>query len=177
VIDGCKIAGFCYGKTIESNLEMNMAKTIDYSRLRRLLKIYLAVQVGLVLLLLFMAVNFQSALQSEGRPQRFLHSVVATLVIQMALFFPMKKLAGKEADREIESCAPDLDGDKLKSLRNRRMYADVLKMAVIIFFVTFILKAPNDRFVLSLVYFSFILTVLSYYQCVSFAIKRAIPKA
>ncbi len=149
-----------------------MAKTIDYSRLRRLLKIYLAVQIGLVLLLIYMAVIFQSGLQ-----QRFIKSVVVTLVVQMALFYPLSKLAGKEAAREIEACATDLDGDKLKSLRNRRLFADVLKMAVIIFFVTFILRAPNNIFIISTLYFSFILTVLSYFQCVSFALKRAIPKS
>jgi len=149
-----------------------MTHTADYSRLRRLLKIYLAVQVGLVLLLIYMAVIMQTGLQ-----ERFIRSVAVTLVIQMAIFFPMKKLALKEADREIEACAPDLDGDKLKALRYRRMFADVIKMAVIIFFVTFILKAPNNLFILSIVYFSFILTVLSYFQCVSFALRRALPKS
>ncbi len=148
-----------------------MTKGTDYSRLRKLLKIYLAVQIGLVLLLIYMAVILQSGLQ-----QRFIRSIAVTLVVQIAIFFPMKKLAGKEANREIEACEPDLDGDKLKSLRNRRMFADVVKMAVIIFFVTFILKAPNNIFILSILYFSFILTVLSYFQCVSFALRQAMPK-
>ncbi|TWJ33123.1 hypothetical protein [Geobacter argillaceus] len=149
-----------------------MSTSFDFKRLRRFITIYAAVQVVLVLLLVYMAVNFQAGLQAEGRPQRFLHSVVATLVFQLMLFYPIRKFAASEATREVEACATNLDPDTLKKMRTRRTIGDVVKCGAFIFFVTFILKAPQDRFVLSIIFFTFILTFLSYFQCFNFAAKR-----
>ncbi|GFE57183.1 hypothetical protein [Geobacter sp. AOG1] len=149
-----------------------MAKSFDFKRLRRLTTIYLVVQVFLVILLVYMAMNFQTILQAEGRPQRFLHSVVVTLLIQLALFYPLNKLAGRDAEREVDSCADGLSVEELKVLRTKRIIGESIKTAVFIFFITFIFKAPQDRFILSVIYFSFILTILSYFQCYNFAAKR-----
>jgi hypothetical protein len=152
-----------------------MAQISGYTRLRRMTKIYLAIQIFLVVLLVFMAMNFQVKMKAEGVSQRFLHSVVAALAIQLAMFYPIKKFAGNEAEREIESCTPGLDAAKLKSLRTRRMIADVAKMGVFVFFVTFVAKSPKVIFIQSLIFFSFILTFLSYFQCLSISLKRGIP--
>ncbi|GAM09218.1 hypothetical protein OR1_01492 [Geobacter sp. OR-1] len=152
-----------------------MAQTPDYKRLRRLTKIYLVIQLFLVALLVFMAVNFQVKMSAEGVSQKFMYSVVTALVIQMALFYPIKKFAGKEAEREIESCTPGLDAEKFKSLRTKRMIADVVKMGVFVFFLTFAAKAPKVLFIQSLTFLTFILTFLSYFQCLSISLKRAIP--
>lgn len=152
-----------------------MAQAPDYNRLRKMTKIYLVIQVFLVILLVFMALNFQVKMRAEGISSRFLHSVITALVIQMALFYPIKKFAGSEAEREIEACDPGLDKDKLKSLRTRRMIADVAKMGVFVFFVTFVARAPKVLFIQSLIFFSFILTFLSYFQCLTFALKKGIP--
>ncbi len=149
-----------------------MAKSFDFKRLRRLTTIYLVVQVFLVILLVYMAMNFQAGLQAEGRPQRFLHSVVVSLVIQLALFYPLNKFAGRQAEREVDSCASDLSEEEQKKLRSKRIIGDSIKTAIFIFFITFIFKAPQDRFVLSVIFFSFILTILSYVQCYNFAAKR-----
>jgi uncharacterized membrane protein YhaH (DUF805 family) len=149
-----------------------MAKSFDFKRLRRLTTIYLVVQVFLVILLVYMAMNFQTGLQAEGRPQRFLHSVVVTLIIQLALFYPLNKLAARDAAREVDSCAIGLSVEELKGLRTKRIIGESIKTAIFIFFITFILKAPQDRFILSVIFFSFILTILSYYQCYNFAAKR-----
>jgi hypothetical protein len=149
-----------------------MAKTFDFKKLRRVIMIYGVVQVFLIVLLIYMAVNFQSGLQAEGRPQRFLHSVVATLVIQLALFYPINRFAAREAEREVEACAAGLGAEELKAFRSKRMVGDVIKSAIFIFFITFIYKAPQDRFIISILYFSFILTFLSYFQCYNFAAKR-----
>ncbi len=149
-----------------------MAQKFDFKRLRRLITIYTVVQVFLVALLIYMAVNFQTGLQVEGRPQRFLHSVIVTLAIQLALFYPINKFAAREARREIDSSATNLTVEELKSLRNKRIFGDVVKTGIFIFFITFILRAPQDRFVLSIIFFSFILTTLSYFQCYNFAAKR-----
>lgn len=149
-----------------------MTKSFEFKRLRKLIMIYGVVQLFLLAILIYMAINFQAGLQAEGRPQRFLHSVVATLVIQLALFYPIRRLAAREADREIQACAVGLSAEELKALRSKRMLGDVIKTAVIIFFITFILRAPQDRFFLSILFFSFILTCLSYFQCYNFAAKQ-----
>ncbi|HEY6008708.1 MAG TPA: hypothetical protein VIU40_10335 [Geobacteraceae bacterium] len=145
-----------------------MTAALDFTRIRRLILIYAVVQVLLVLLLIYMAVNFQTRLSSD----RFLKSVVITLVVQLALFYPINKLAAREAGREVDSCAPGLTPEQLKGLRNKRLIGDSIKLAVIIFFITFIFKAPPHPFVMSTLYFTFILTILSYFQCFNFAARR-----
>ncbi len=152
--------------------EIFMTAAVDYAKVRRLILIYTVVQVVLVALLVVMAFKFQAGLQAEGRPQRFLHSVVAALVVQLAIFYPVNKFATKEAEREIAGCVPALTPEELKSQRTRRLSNDLIKMAVFIFFVTFIYKAPADRFILSFLFLSFILTFLSYFQCFTFAARR-----
>jgi hypothetical protein len=153
-----------------------MAEKFDFKKLRRLITIYAVVQVFLVALLIFMAVNFQAGLQAEGRPQRFLHGVIASLVIQLALFYPINRFATNEAKREVDSCATNLSTEEQKAVRNKRMIGDVIKTGVFIFFITFIYKAPKDRFVLSVIFFTFILTSLSYFQNYNFAAKRAMKE-
>jgi len=148
-----------------------MAKSYDFKKMRRLIKIQVAVQLFLLVLLVFMAVNFQGGLQAEGRPQRFLHSVITTLVIQLALFFPINKLAVWDAKRET-TAATDLSADEQKVLRRKRLISDYIKGAVFIFYVTFIYKVPKDLFILSIIFFSFILTFLTYFQCYNFAARR-----
>ena len=149
-----------------------MAKVFDFKKMRRVIMIYGVVQLFLVGLLIYMAVHFQAGLQAEGRPQRFLHSVVATLVIQLALFYPINRFAAKEAEREIEASSVGLGIEELKAIRSKRMVGDVIKAAIFLFFVTFIYKAPKDLFILSVIFFSFILTFLSYFQCYNFSAKR-----
>ncbi|HTG81502.1 MAG TPA: hypothetical protein VL949_06135, partial [Geobacteraceae bacterium] len=72
----------------------------------------------------------------------------------------------------VEACAAGLGAEELKAFRSKRMVGDVIKSAIFIFFITFIYKAPQDRFIISILYFSFILTFLSYFQCYNFAAKR-----
>lgn len=149
-----------------------MAKVFDFKKMRRVILIYGVVQVFLIGLLIYMAVHFQSGLRAEGRPQRFLHGMVATLVIQLALFYPINRFAAREAEREVEASAVGLGIEELKAFRSKRMVADVIKSAVFLFFITFIYKAPKDLFFLSIIFFTFILTFLSYFQCYNFAAKR-----
>ena len=144
-----------------------MNARFDFKKLHRFIMIYAVVQVVLVLLLVYMAMSFQVSLQ-----QRFLTSVIASLVIQLALFYPIWKFAGREAAREVDACEIGLDAEKLKAMRTKRTIGDVVKSGVFIFFITFIIKAPDNRFILSIIYFTFILTFLSYFQCFNFAAKR-----
>jgi hypothetical protein len=124
-------------------------------------------QVFLIGLLFYMAVHFQAALQ-----QRFFNSILATLVLQLALFYPVYRFANMEAARESDACAVGLTGEELKKFRTKRMISDSCKWAYFIFYATFIYKAPKIPFFLSIVMFSFILTTLTYFQCHNFIVKR-----
>ena len=144
-----------------------MAKVFDFKKLRRFIMIYGVVQLFLVGLLIFVAIHFQMALQA-----RFIQSVVASLVIQLALFYPINRFAAKEAEREIETSAVGLNVDELKALRSKRLLGDVIKWAVLIFFITFIVRAPKHPLFVSIIFFSFVLTILTYFQCFNFSAKR-----
>lgn len=144
----------------------------DFKKLRRLITIYVVVQVLLLALLVVMAVYFQAGLQKEGHPERFLSSAVTALVIQLALFYPINRFARNEAKREVESCATNLTTDNLKAFRTKRMVADVVKTGIFIFFIVFVYKVPQNMTILCVTYFSFILTILNYVQNYNFAAKR-----
>jgi hypothetical protein len=145
-----------------------MTPSFDFTKLRRLITIYAVVQVVLVLLLIYVALYFQAA-----EPHRFLKSVAITFILQLTLFYPINKFATAQASREVETCNPDLTPDELKAFRKKRMIGDMVKMAVIIFFSTFIFKMPsNPKFLLGILFYTFILTILSYFQCFNFAARR-----
>lgn len=149
-----------------------MAAGFNFTRLKRTITIYAIVQVALVGLLIFMALNFQAGLQAEGRPQRFLHSVVVALVIQVAAFYPLSRFASKEADRDVAGCAEGLSPEDMKTQRQKRIFSDTLKIAFFIFFFTLFYKMPQDRFLMCIFFFSFILTLLSYFQSYNFVARR-----
>jgi|PlaIllAssembly_1097288.scaffolds.fasta_scaffold397061_2 hypothetical protein len=151
-----------------------MAAGLDYKRLRRLTTIYLIVQLFLVALLVYVAMLFQGGLAAEGNAQAFIRGGAMALVVQLILFYPILKLSSKEAQREIDSCATGLTAEQLKALRNKRLLGDVIKSAVFVFYATFLLSMPAKKALYWPVFFSFILTYLCYFQCVTFAIKRGI---
>jgi hypothetical protein len=149
-----------------------MSTGFDFTKLRRLTTIYLVVQIFLVLLLVFMAMNFQAKL--AGQSPSFLRSIVVTFIIQLGLFFPINKFANWEAKREADAAATGLPADELKTLRTRRMIGDVTKTSIFTFFVVFFWRAPHNQFILSVIFFTFITTYLSYIQNFNFAAKREI---
>jgi hypothetical protein len=151
-----------------------MSQAYDGNKLRKVIKIYWVVQAALVLMLVFMAVNFQGLLQAEGRPERFLHSVVAAIVLQLVVFYPLKRFAGGEVERDVSSAAGGLTEEERKKIRQKRIFSDYLKACIIIFFFTFVWLAPKDRFILSTIFLSFILTLLTYFQCYNFQARRAL---
>src|SRR5512145_1528598 len=107
-----------------------MYETIAIRRLRRSLLIYRAVQILLCVLLIFMALHFQQLFAAKGTPHVFRNSLLATLLLQLALFFPLRRLADKEARRELASAAAQATAEQQKLLRQQRLFADVLKGAV-----------------------------------------------
>jgi len=154
-------------------MEKLMPTGFDFKKLRLLIKIYAVVQVGLIALLLYIALLFQANLG-----QLFWKSIIVTLVIQLVNFYPVNIFATREARREVASCAAGLTPEELKALRQQRLVGDVMKMAVFSFFIIFVYKAPvtpniqANRFYQSLIFFNFILTYLSYFQCFNFAAKK-----
>lgn len=149
-----------------------MSRTFDFKKLRRLIVIYAVVQVFLVGLLVYVAMNFQAGLAMEGRGFRFMHSVIATLVIQLALFWPINKFAVREAGLAIDGSAAGLTPEELKAQRNKRLIGDVIKSGIFCFYLIFTYRAPADKFFQSMIFFNFILTYLCYFQCFNFAVKR-----
>jgi hypothetical protein len=144
-----------------------MASVFDFKKLRRFTKIYAVVQVFLTALLFYMAMHFQADLG-----ERFLNSVIATLVIQLILFYPINRFAVREARREVDACETGLSFDALKKLRTSRTIGEGVKVGAFLFFFTFIFKMPPNKFILSTTFLTFILTFLCYFQCFNFAAKR-----
>jgi hypothetical protein len=151
-----------------------MTETIGLRRLRKTLIIHRIVQIAMIALLLYMALHFQQMFETKyGNLKPFYNSLIATLLIQVALFFPIRKFADREARRELNAAAKDTYSvDETKQLRTQRLFADFIKASVFIFFAVFILTAPPAGFVLSTAYFSCIGTVLSYLQNFNFAVRR-----
>ncbi len=135
--------------------------------------INLVIQVTLVLLLIYVALLFQGTLGPL-----FWKSILITMIIQLIMFYPINFFAGKEVKREIAALAPNLTQAEFKSQRTKRIIGEVIKMSVFAFFLIFtwtVKPAPTItgvRFTQSLIFFNFILTYLTYYQCFNFAAKR-----
>ena len=153
-----------------------MAKNLNTSKLSKTSKIFGLVQFGLVALLVYMAVNFQHKLTLMGRANNFMHGAIAAAVIQLLLFFPIKKFAAKEADRDLYLASAVLTKEEVKEYTKKKRWSDIIKMSTFGFFIIFILAAPTDPLVLSVIYYSFILTILSYLQCYNFAAKKLVKE-
>lgn len=154
-----------------------MSQANSHSRLRKMTRIYLAIQIFLVILLVFMAFRFQAKFVMDGNTKAFTGGIVIAAVLQLVLFWPIRKFAVYEADREIASSQPNLDGDTLKALRVKRMTGDVIKSAVFVFYLIFLVAMPDKKGISSIlwpVFLSFVLTYLTYFQCITFALKKGI---
>lgn len=149
-----------------------MPTEIPCRHLRRTLVIQRVVQLLLFALLLYMAMHFQQLFATRGTPHIFRNSLLATLLLQLLLFFPLRRFATSEARRELAAAATDLTPDEQKRLRHQRLFADTVKGAIFLGFVMFVAVAPPATFVLSTAFFCFIVTLLTYLQCFSFALRR-----
>ena len=150
-----------------------MTEAVGVRRVRRTLLIHRVVQVAMVALLLYMTLHFLQMFQATGNLRPFYNSLIATLLLQVALFFPIRKFAEKEALREIAAATKTaLSVDEQKKLRSQRLLSDFMKGSVFIFFVAFISAAPPAGFVLSTSFFTCIGTIISYLQNYNFATRR-----
>ena len=151
-----------------------MTETLGLRRLRRTLLIHRLIEGVLVIMLLAMALYFfQMFAARDGNLRPFYNSLIATLLVQVALFFPIRAFTIKEARRElgIGAKATLTDAEK-NQLRSQRLLADFIKVSVFVFFLAFIISAPPAGFVLSTSYFCCIGTILNYLQNFNFAVRR-----
>jgi hypothetical protein len=150
-----------------------MPSTEGFTKLRKTMKIFAVVQFALLALLIYMAISFQAQLQLIGRGHNFMFGVIAASLIQLVLFFPIKKFAAKEADRDLYISSTTLSKEELKAYSKKKRYSDIAKMCTFAFYIIFILSMRSpDPLVLSVIYYSFVLTILTYLQCYNFAAKK-----
>lgn len=151
---------------------------LNSKRLKRTMMIYRIVQTALVGLLIFMAINFQGMFTLRGKPEHFMVSLVAAVVVQLLLIWPVYKLAWRDAGVEIEGSAPGLSDEQLAALRKKRLIGDLWKFCAIAFFITFVGLAPDAKkaagapLVLATTIYSFLLTCLMYFQCFNYSLRK-----
>lgn len=149
-----------------------MTDTLDFRKFNKTIRIFGVVQLGLIALLVFMAVNFQGKLRMQDREYRFMHGVIAAFVVEILLFYPVYKFAEKEAGRDLAFTSRSLSKDEITALGKKKRFSDVIKISTFGFFVIFIVAAPADTFILSIIYYSFVLTILCYLQCYNFVARK-----
>lgn len=148
-----------------------MNETIGIRRMKRTLVIHRIVQILLCLLLVYMALHFQQLFAEKGTPQVFRNSLLATLFLQLVLFFPLRHFAGNEARREVAAATRPAEVEQQKLWRRQRLFSDTIKGAIFLGFTIFIIIAPPFTFILSTAFFSFLATVITYLQCFNFAVR------
>jgi hypothetical protein len=152
--------------------------TFDFKRLNRTMIIYRVVQSLLVCMLLYVAYKFQTNFAQMGRPEKFISSIVAAIVIQLLLLYPIYRLAWRDAGVEMEGSAIGLTAEALAALRKKRMLGDLWKFSAVGFFLAFVTLVPDVKkaagapIVLAVIIFSFLLMCLTYFQCFNFSAKK-----
>lgn len=152
--------------------------THDIRKLKRLRTIHRSVQVVATLLLVIIGIQFQGSLGFT----LFVRTVAIAILFQLLLFYPLKKAAEKEVDREVESAREWLSDSELATLRNRRLVADVIKMAVYMFFLVAIFLLPDrlaayrtaNHAILSTTIYTFLLTTIAWSQYLTWHLTRRI---
>ncbi|TGU74717.1 hypothetical protein E4633_04440 [Geomonas terrae] len=149
-----------------------MPAILDQKKINKTVKIFTVAQFGLIALLVYTAVKFQHHLLALNRGYRFMNGVVAAFVIQLLLFYPIYRFAAKEAERDFSLIDRELSERESKEFSKKKRWADITKISTLGFYFIFSLAAPADPFILSIIIYSFLLTILTYLQCYSFAVKK-----
>jgi hypothetical protein len=152
--------------------------SFNFKSLHRTMMIHRTVQTLLVALLLFVAFNFQQLFVLKGKPQQFMSSIIAAVVCQLILLYPIYKLAWRDAGVAIEGCAEGLTPEQLALQRKKRLIGDLWKFSAIAFFIAFVALVPDVKkasgapLVLASTIFAFLLTCLTYFQCFNFSARK-----
>jgi hypothetical protein len=145
--------------------------------------IYRVVQALLVCLLIYVACVFQNNFALMGRPEKFISSIVATIVVQLLLLYPIYRLAWRDVGVEVEGCAIGLTAEALTALRKKRLLGDLWKFSAVGFFLAFVTLVPDVKkaagapIILAIIIFSFLLMCLTYFQCFNFSAKKRMKQA
>lgn len=159
-----------------------MAST-DFKKLNRQMMIYRVVQTLLTGMLVVVAISFQGRFDAMQRSQQFYSSIIAAVIVQLLLLYPVYRLAGRDAGIEIEGSQPNLTTDQLAALRKKRLIGDLWKFCGVAFFLVFVTLVPDAKksvgapMVLASTIFSFLLTCLMYFQCFNFIAKKRIKQS
>ena len=154
--------------------------SIDLKKLNRQMMVYRVVQTILTGMLVVLAITFQGRFAALHKPEQFFSSIVAAIVIQLLLIYPVYRLAMRDAGVELEGAQPNLSKEQLAALRKKRLIGDLWKFCGVAFFVVFVTLVPDSRkaagapLVLATTIFSFLLTCLMYFQCFNFSAKKRI---
>ncbi len=156
--------------------------SIDFTRLKRTTTIYRVVQCLLLCLLVFVVYHFQTSFARIGTPEKFFTSVKFTVIVQLLLFYPIYRLAGRDVNVETEGSIVGLTPEQLGALRKKRLVGDLWKFCAVGFFLAFVSlipdasKASGSTQVLAIVLFSFLLMCLTYFQCFNYCVKKKIKE-
>jgi hypothetical protein len=152
--------------------------SFDFKHLNRTMTIYRVVQGLLVCLLVYVAFIFQNNFTLLGKPEKFISSIISTVVIQLLLFYPIYRLAARDVGVEIEGCVVGLTKEAMAALRKKRLLGDLWKFSAVGFFLAFVSMVPDAKkavgapIILAIIIFSFLLMCLTYFQCYNFCAKK-----
>jgi len=152
--------------------------SFDFKHLKRTMTIYRVVQGLLLCLLVYVAIIFQNNFSLLGKPEKFMSSIFATIVIQLLLLYPIYRLAWRDVGVEIEGCAVGLTKEAQAALRKKRLLGDLWKFSAVGFFLAFVSLVPDAKkavgapIILAIIIFSFLLMCLTYFQCYNFSAKK-----
>jgi len=152
--------------------------SFDFKKLHRTMTIYRVVQGLLLCLLIFVAYKFQYNFALLGKPEKFMSSIFAAIVVQLLLLYPIYRLAWRDVGVEIEGSTVGLTKEALAALRKKRMLGDLWKFSAVGFFLAFVSLVPDAKksagapIILAIIIFSFLLMCLTYFQCFNFSAKK-----
>jgi hypothetical protein len=152
--------------------------SFDFKHLKRTMTIYRVVQGLLLCMLVYVAIIFQNNFSLLGKPEKFMSSIVATIVIQLLLLYPIYRLAWRDVGVEIEGCVVGLTKEALAALRKKRLLGDLWKFSAVGFFLAFVSLVPDAKkavgapIILAIIIFTFLLMCLTYFQCYNFSAKK-----
>lgn len=152
--------------------------SLDFKQLNRTITIYRVVQGLLLCLLIYVAYIFQSSFTQLGKPDKFISSIIAAIVVQLLLLYPIYRLAWRDAGVALEGCAAGLTKEALAALRKKRLLGDLWKFSAVGFFLAFVTMVPDAKkaagapIILAIIIFSFLLMCLTYFQCFNFSARK-----
>jgi len=157
--------------------------SFNFKRLNRTMTIYRVVQTLLLCMLIYVAYIFQNSFDMMGKPEKFISSIVAAIVVQLLLLYPTYRLAWRDVGVEVEGCAIGLTAEALATLRKKRLLGDLWKFSAVGFFLAFVTLVPDVKkaagapIILAIIIFSFLLMCLTYFQCFNFSAKKRMKQA